>query len=120
VLQRLPWPTGVNAATAAGKIIAYRTSKGGFVTPGEVTLALDGFVQEGVASTQGLDRDSVYAAISGCITINSDMYAVTVKVQLGDDPAEKINSWHYVAVIDRSCVTETKDKPAVLLFAQVK
>ncbi|MBT3202340.1 MAG: hypothetical protein HN350_20765 [Phycisphaerales bacterium] len=120
VLQRLPWPTGVNAATAAGKIIAYRTSKGGFVTPGEVTLALDGFVQEGVASTQGLDRDSVYAAISGCITVNSDMYAVTVKVQLGDDPAEKINSWHYVAVIDRSCVTEAKDKPAVLLFAQVK
>ena len=120
VLQRLPWPTGVDAAVAAGKIIQYRKANNGFVTPGEVTLALDGFVQEGVASTKDLDRDAVYAAISGCITVNSDMYAVTVKVQLGPDPAEKNNAWHYVAVIDRSCVTEAKDKPAVLLFAQVK
>ena len=117
-LKLLPWPDGVNASAGATQIIAYRGNKGGFVTPGEVTLAFaDGL---GGANTS-LDRDAIYAAISGCITVNSDMYAVTVRVQLGGSktpPADK--SWYYLAVIDRGCAVFSNDKPAVLLFTQVR
>jgi len=123
VLEQLPWPPNVAASTAAQKIIDYRNrnDREGFVTPGEVTLALDGFVKDDDPATKSLDRDSIYAAISSCITVNSDMYAVTVRVQLGGSktpPADR--SWYYLAVIDRGCAVFSTDKPAVLLFTQVK
>ena len=120
VLQQLPWPTGINAASGASKIVAYRSSKGGFVTPGEVALALDGLTGKDAAG-EPLDRDSIYAAISSCITVNSDMYAVTVRVQLGASKTPTADrSWYYLAVIDRGCAVFSTDKPAVLLFTQMK
>jgi len=120
VLELLPWPTGVNAGTAASKIITYRDDKKGFVTPGEVTLALDGMVAND-AEGNPLDRDSIYAAISSCITVNSDMYAVNIRVQLGDSKTPLPNrAWYYLAVIDRGCAVFSTDKPAVLLFTQLK
>ena len=119
VLELLPWPSGIDPATAAGQIISYRKTNGGFLTPGEVTLALDGFVKDNEPATKSLDRDSLYAAISGCITVNSDMFAVTVRVQLGNKTAPE-RSWHYLAVIDRGCAVVPTSKPAVLLFTQVR
>ena len=118
VLKLLPWPTGVNAGTAATQIISYRSNKGGFITPGEVALAFS----DTLGGTDPLlDRDAIYAAISSCITVNSDMYAVTVRVQLGASPTPPVNkSWYYLAVIDRGGVVFSTDKPAVLLFTQVK
>ena len=118
VLEQLPWPTGVNAATAAGQIITYRDAKGGFVTPGEVALALN--VPE-AERTLDKNRDAIYAAISGCITVNSDMYAVTVRVQLGNSQTPAADrSWFYVAVVDRGGAVASTDKPAVVLFTQVE
>ncbi|MCP4377775.1 MAG: helix-hairpin-helix domain-containing protein, partial [bacterium] len=97
VLQRLPWPTGVNAATAATAITTYRDAKGGFLTPGEVTLALDGLVTP-ATETLDFNRDTIYAAISSCITVNSDIYAVTIRVQIGNSPTPSSNeSWYYLA-----------------------
>jgi hypothetical protein len=120
VLQQLPWPVGINAASAASKLVAYRSSKGGFVTPGEVALALDGLTGKD-AEGEPLDRDSIYAAISSCVTVNSDMYAVTVRVQLGASKTPTADrSWYYLAVIDRGCAVFSTDKPAVLLFTQMK
>ncbi|MDP6633605.1 MAG: helix-hairpin-helix domain-containing protein, partial [Phycisphaerae bacterium] len=120
VLKQLPWPTGINAASGAAKIIAYRNSKGGFVTPGELALAMEGLTGND-AEGQPLDRDSIYAAISSCVTVNSDMYAVTVRVQLGASKTPAADrSWYYLAVIDRGCAMFSTDKPAVLLFTQLK
>ncbi len=67
-----------------------------------------------------LTRDSIYAAISSCITVNSDMYAVTIKVQVGANPNETERAWYYMAIVDRGCATSSNHKPAVLLFTQVK
>jgi len=117
VLKQLPWPTGINADSAASKIITYRNGKGGFVTPGEVALALEGLTGNDAAG-EPLDRDSIYAAISSCVTVNSDMYAVTVRVQLGETPSAN-QVWYYVAVVDRGCAVFSTDKPAVLLFTPV-
>ena len=120
VLKLLPWPTGVNTGTAAQAIINYRSDKGGFITPGEVALALDTLVNAG-NKTPDFNRDTIYAAISSCITVNSDMYAVTVRVQIGDSPTPPVNkSWYYLAVIDRGGAVFSTDKPAVLLFTQIK
>ncbi|MDP6633382.1 MAG: hypothetical protein QGG42_00610 [Phycisphaerae bacterium] len=115
VLRKLPWPPGVNAGTAASRIIDYRTRNKGFVTPGEIALALDGLG----GANKDLDRDAIYAAISSCTSISSDMYAVTIRVQLGPNTNES-RAWFYVAVIDRGCAVFSTDKPAVLLFTQVK
>jgi len=118
VLELLPWPTGINASAAASHIIAYRIKNAGFITPGEVALAFP----EGLTppAKPELDRDAIYAAISSCVTVNSDMYAVNIKVQLGRKTVETENAWHYVAVIDRGCAKAENHKPAVLLFTQVK
>ncbi|MCP4376335.1 MAG: hypothetical protein GY794_09195, partial [bacterium] len=106
--------------TAATAITTYRDAKGGFLTPGEVTLALDGLVTP-ATETLDFNRDTIYAAISSCITVNSDLYAVTIRVQIGNSPTPSSNeSWYYLAVIDRGCVVKSTGKPAVLLFTRVK
>jgi hypothetical protein len=118
VLNGLPSVNGVTGSSMAGKIVEYRDSHGGFSTPGEVALALNGLVQK---QEESLDknRDILYGGISSCITVNSDMYAVTVRVQIGND-LEPDKSWYYLAIIDRGCVKSVTDKPAVLLFTQIE
>jgi hypothetical protein len=115
VLQKLPWPDGVSGVTAAGQIIAYRKANNGFVTPGEVALALSDS-----ATNKEMDRDAIYAAISSSISVSSDIYAVNIKVQLGNNPNEQDRAWYYMAVVDRGGAVFSTDKPAVLLFTQLK
>jgi len=115
VLMQLPWPNGVNASLAASKLIAYRKTNKGFRTPGEAAMALGGFD----ATNKDIDRDSIYAAISSCITVNSDLYAVNIRVQVGTSKTPE-DVWYYVAIVDRSCSMSAIDKPAVLLFMRVK
>jgi len=115
-LERLPWPTGVTPSAGAQAIISYRTAKDGFVTPGEIALAFTTIEDQ----DSGMDRDAIYSAISGSVSISSDLYAVNIKVQLGSNPAEQARAWYYLAIVDRGATVFSTDKPAVLLFAQVK
>ncbi|MCK4275409.1 MAG: hypothetical protein KAX78_02780, partial [Phycisphaerae bacterium] len=113
----------------------------GFLTPGEIAIPLADYyhglkdwtdynstASDELDITQNKDyirnRDSLYRAISNLITVNSDTYAVNIRVDLydigeapGDEPAQ---SWYYVAVIDRSNCRSLGDTPAVLLFSEVK
>jgi len=72
-------------------------------------------------------RDSLYRAVSNLITVNSDVFAAYILVQLRDGLTEAVkHTWNYVAVLDRSNCRQTGqpgvpgDLPAVLLFSEVK
>ena len=118
---------------------------GGFLTPGELAIPLADYANwrmgwlnysttasDELSVTQDRDyiynRDSLYRAISNLITVNSDVYAVNIRVDLydineapdNDPPDEPIQSWYYVSVIDRSNCSSLGDTPAVLLFSEVK
>jgi hypothetical protein len=41
-------------------------------------------------------------------------------VQLGNNPNEQDRAWYYMAVVDRGGAVFSTDKPAVLLFTQLK
>jgi hypothetical protein len=62
-------------------------------------------------------RDSIWRSVSNLITVNTDVLAANVCVQLGN-PAKY--SWNYVVVIDRGNCYAAADSPAVILFAEVK
>jgi len=116
-LEELPWPPGVTAGTAAQQIVGRRDGNNGFVTPGEIALA---FTDS--ATNPELDRDAIYSAISSCVSVSSDVYSVNIKVQLVSNgaPAASDPAWYYMAIIDRGGAVFSTDKPAVLLFTQVK
>jgi len=142
VLELLPYPAyldldgngsqnggepSVSDADAAAAIIAYRNANdGAFATPGEVAVPLgqyaDTLLGAGSQPAPGYlaARDSVYAAVSNCITASSDTYALNIVVQLRDADDEVRRQWEYVSVIDRSNCRDEDDWPKVALFAEVK
>jgi len=99
---------------------------GGFLTPGEIAIPLVDYLNDGnppgpLAQTSAgyLDaRDSLYRAVSNLITVNSDVFAVSILVRLQASTGIP-QDWHYVAVIDRSNCRQSGQMPAVLLFSQV-
>ena len=107
----------------------------GYLTPGEIAIPLGDFVINKylfgtIPSTNEFYqsiRDSLYAPISNLVTVNSDVFAVNIRVDLydADEPPEDTannpqQTWYYIAVIDRSnCYNDTQT-PAVLLFSEVK
>ncbi len=120
---------------------------GGFLTPGEIAIPLADYANwrmgwtdySATTASQELgitqdeyyirNRDSLYRAISNLITVNSDVYAVNIRVDLYDineaptsPPPDNVplQSWYYVSVIDRSNCRGLGDTPAVLLFSEVK
>ena len=67
----------------------------------------------------------LYNSISNLITVNSDVYAVYIRIQLWSDsigtPGTRLlYNWNYLGVIDRSNCRLDADTPAVLLFSQVR
>lgn len=120
----------------------------GFLTPGEIAIPLADYANWRMGWSNYTDtpqnsstirdivqdqyyirnRDSLYRAISNLITVNSDVYAVNIRVDLydineapdNDPPNEPLQSWYYVSVIDRSNCSDVGDTPAVLLFSEVK
>jgi hypothetical protein len=112
----------------------------GFLTPGEVAIPLAQYADKKMMSATGLElaelrqlrdypraRDTLYRAISNLITVNSDVYSLNIRVQLGrptqdeeDNNETPQHVWYYVAVIDRGSVRRLGDMPAVLLFTRVK
>jgi len=110
----------------------------GFLTAGEVAIPLADYANQVIDSSVGLAaaqqaadyleaRDSLYRAVSNLITVNSDVFAAYILVQLRDGLTEAVkHTWNYVAVLDRSNCRQTGqpgvpgDLPAVLLFSEVK
>jgi len=100
----------------------------GFLSPGEAAIPLADYAETVLAGTvteSDADylelRDSLYRAVSNLITVNSDVFAVNIRIQLREDQTDKVKGdWYYVAVIDRSNCRKRSDTPAVLLFSQVE
>jgi len=100
----------------------------GFLTPGEVAIPLGSYVDQAMqannaAARKAADymekRNALYAAVGNCLTTRSDVFAVHILVQYGEDKDSPRQKWYYLAVIDRSSVRKEDDSPAVLLFTQV-
>ena len=113
----------------------------GFLTASEIAIPLADFVHELVGWTDYTalppvntvkeadylsGRDSLYKSISNLISVNSDVFAANIVVQLrsGDagatlaDPPKE--TWRYLSVLDRSNCRTTSDSPAVLLFTELE
>jgi hypothetical protein len=66
-------------------------------------------------------RDFIYRAIANCITVRSDTFTANAYVELRDSTGLKVRqTWRYLAVIDRSNCRRASDRPAVLLFTEIK
>jgi hypothetical protein len=110
------------------QIIADRSTKP-FQTPGELALTLGNWTDNKLALTADdlrakdylLQRNALYGRVSNLISTQSDVYAVYIRLQVGDgDDPDVEEKWHYLAVIDRSNCWKTGDEPALLLFTPLK
>ncbi len=146
VLMRLPFPDEVNnikigdyggtdsVASLARRneivdgIIAYRQAISGFLTPGQIAIPMASYARTNLMGTTPLTPenagylavlDGLYRSIANVITVNSDVYTVYIRVQIGGGASPRYK-WNYLAVIDRSNCRTEDDTPAVLLFSQVK
>ena len=146
VLMRLPWPDEVNGIkigdygdtdpddsldrreAIVNGIIGYRQAISGFRTPGQIAALLGSHTMANLMGPLALTpenanyldvRDELYRSIANVITVNSDVYTVYIRVQLGNQSNPRYK-WNYLAVIDRSNCRTEDDTPAVLLFSQVK
>ncbi len=125
---------GANIANLRSVDVTKTTGDGrhGFLAVGEVAIPLADYANDLMKSVTGKTpeelaaadgnysyvRDAMYRAISNCITVNSDTFVATIRIQLGNgDPTSGI--WYYIAVIDRSNCMTKDDSPAVLLFNEI-
>ena len=134
VLQQLPFAMVDHEGTAvtlddaavtqiAQKIIDYRTTSNGFMTPGEVVIPLADHAATllSVSEKQAgyLEAsNSLYSSISNLISVNSDTFVANIKITMKGAGADM--SWNYVLFIDRSNCWDIDDDPAVLLFSPAK
>jgi hypothetical protein len=67
-------------------------------------------------------RDYLYRSVSNLLTVRSDTFTVYIDVELRDIYGQKTlqSPWHYMALIDRSNCRKAGDKPAVLMFTEIK
>lgn len=118
--DRAGWAGVGGLRSAAGSDIA------GFLTPGEVAIPLAKYMESilgnDAATLQDADyaraRNCLFGYISDSITTRSDVYACYITVQHGEVANGK--RWRYVAVIDRSNVVRTTDKPALLMLTPLR
>ena len=114
----------------------------GYLTPSEVAipladLATQFYIQANVypantsipakstdftqQSTYVALRDAMYRAISNVIAVRSDTFRANVYVELRDSSGTRTRqNWRYLTVIDRSNCRKASDRPAVVLFTEVK
>jgi len=106
----------------------------GFMAVGEVAIPLIDYLNKAYLDANSsltpeqleqradyLDaRNKLYSSISNLISVNSDTYVVNIAIELREPGGTTaIQTWYYVAVIDRSNCVAADDTPAVLLFSQV-
>lgn len=83
---------------------------------------LAGASDDGLADITGdLSKyDIYYAWLSNQVSVRSDVYIATIRVQLGNSANPSGPVRRYVAVIDRSNCNSTATMPRVLLFTEIK
>ena len=84
---------------------------------GNYANALMGGVAKAVNDDYIDGRDAIYRAISNSICVQSDSFALYIRVQLGKTAAY---TWTYLAIIDTSTCEEEDDRPTVLMFAEIR
>ncbi len=134
-LLALPWPASITKPEAAGadivlddatlgsladEIIAKRP----YAIHGDLGRKIEAWLilQDGSwAMKPDLEAKEAQfiAGIANAITVKSDVFGVNMRLQVGPSVNAK-KAWYYFAVIDRSNCQAKSDKPAVLVFQQVK
>jgi len=106
----------------------------GFVTPGELALVLNDYMNivsglttpgapflNAQAANYLDNRNALYAPVANLITVNSDVFSANVVVELRDknNPTSTKSHWRYVMVFDRGNCTTTAHRPAILMMTEV-
>ncbi|MHC4984105.1 MAG: hypothetical protein ACYTF6_13175 [Planctomycetota bacterium] len=135
VLAQLPWPQFidlngngthdpgqleplVNVEDLVARIVELRSS--GIHTPGQLAIPCVNYANSILVDVPeawgGYHRavNSIYDAVGSVITVNSDTYAVEIKVQGGSSL-----NWRYLVIVDRSNCFTSEHTPSVVLFASV-
>jgi hypothetical protein len=106
----------------------------GFLTPGEVAIPLADlcqqiYVNSGVctlptflaAPNYALLRDQLYRQVSNLLTVRSDTFRANVYVELRDSTGTRTRqAWRYLTIIDRSNCRKASDRPAIMLFTEIR
>jgi len=117
------------AATAAAFVakLPQNTYPGTNACPSNYTVAGVGADNDdGLLAASNTFRDLIkqnvyYAWLSNQISVRSDVFICFIRIQIGGDPkATDTTVRRYVAVIDRSRVKAATDRPAVVMFAEIK
>jgi len=107
-----------------------------FLTPGELAFVLNDYVEVKLGTNHATavnaatfldERNKLYHAVANLITVNSDVFQATVLVQLrevkkstGALTGKTLQTWRYVALMDRGNCMQATDRPTVLLMTEVK
>ena len=99
----------------------------GFFAASEVAIPLARYAEKLMVASRddprrkGTDfidgRDAIYRAIANCITVQSDVFIVQIRILL-DNPPEY--TWQFVEIVDRSGCEKASDRPVVRLFTEVQ
>ena len=102
----------------------------GFFTPGEIAIPLAAYTEQMMAAEIGTlseddrmqpgflaARDALYRAVINSITVNSETFAVTTTVLIGNPPRGR-PTW-YLAIIDRHNCNDPEDSPTVLFVSEI-
>ena len=121
---------GAYANRATGSGISFlrdetNSLKKGYFHIGEVAIPLADYANNlmgGVAQAVNDDyidgRDAIYRAVSNSICVQSDSYALFIRIQLTKDSGAY--TWTYLAIIDTSSCEKTGDRPTVLMFTEMR
>lgn len=144
-LLMLPWPDTVNGVTLTAEqkgeivdaILEYRKpalpapgGHGAFTTPGQLATVLGSHFDtmttgetpawDAIAESSNNyleERGKLYKAVADLITVNSDVYAITMRVNLEDTRGVVKYGWNYISVIDRGSCFKPSDTPSPILPA---
>ncbi|MCE5327987.1 MAG: hypothetical protein LLG01_16390 [Planctomycetaceae bacterium] len=111
-----------HVAAIADAIIAKRGTTP-YTTPGAVAADIVDYARTKVlGATTGLGyyeaQNALWNSVSNCVTVNSDVYAVYMRVQLGS--AGTLGTKYFVAIIDRSNCKLPTDQPTILMTTRVE
>jgi hypothetical protein len=119
-------PTGRANLPVVAKV-PVNTYPGTNACPSNYTVAGVGADNDdGLLAASNTFRDLIkqnvyYAWLSNQISVRSDVFICFIRIQIGGDPkATDTTVRRYVAVIDRSRVKAATDRPAVVMFAEIK
>lgn len=111
--------TGVYANRVTGSgITGLRSDINGYLSPSEVAVPLADYMASRLGAAPDTvcaagylaARDSLYKVVSNVISVNSDTFTANILVRLRSKTGLDLFTWNYVAMLDRSNVTLTRDE----------